>query len=696
MMVKKPREAFLRVPGSEVREGIRSSLLQGSPKDKRMSDFKLVTDFSPRGDQPQAIEALSRNLEQDVRSQVLLGVTGSGKTFTMANVVADLGKPTLVLAPNKTLAAQLYSEFKGLFPHNAVEYFVSYYDYYQPEAYIPQSDTYIEKETHINEAIDRLRHSATRSLLDRRDVLIVASVSCIYGLGSPEAYHEMMLYLECGVDRPLEDVLAKLVEMQYERNDYDFHRGTFRVRGDTLEIFPAYEEAEAVRVEFFGDTVDRIRLIDPLRGRVVGELGKVALYPGSHYVTTAENLKRAVVDIHTELEQRLEQLYRENKVLEAQRLEQRTRFDLEMLQEMGFCHGIENYSRHLTGRDPGQPPPTLIDYFPRDFLLIVDESHIAVPQLRAMYHGDRSRKQTLVDYGFRLPSALDNRPLNFEEFNQLLNQAVYVSATPADYELQAAHGLVVEQIIRPTGLMDPEMVFRPAQGQVDDLYGEIKQRVARGERVLVTTLTKRMAEDLTDYFTELGLRVRYMHSDVKTLQRVELIRDLRHGEYDVLVGINLLREGLDLPEVSLVAILDADKEGFLRSERSLIQICGRAARNVGGQVVLYADQVTPAMRRAKDETDRRRRLQAEFNQDHGITPATIIKAVDSLHASLYQEAYRPAVHDTQADYVPADEIPKVVAALKKEMAEAAERLDFEHAAQIRDRIKAISEDELYD
>ena len=662
-----------------------------------MSDFELVSEFVPQGDQPRAIEALTENLRQGLRHQALLGVTGSGKTFTMANVIARLGRPALVLAPNKTLAAQLYSELKALFPHNAVEYFVSYYDYYQPEAYVPQSDTYIEKETSINEAIDRLRHAATRSLLDRRDVIIVASVSCIYGLGSPEAYHDMMLFLECGVDRPLEDVLAKLVEMQYTRNDYDFHRGTFRVRGDTLEIFPAYEDAQAVRVEFFGDTVDAIRQVDPLRGQITGELTRAAIYPGSHYVTTAENLKRAIKDIREELADRLDYFYKENKLLEAQRLQERTNFDLEMLREMGFCHGIENYSRHLTGRAPGQPPPTLLDYFPQDFILFIDESHIAVPQVRAMYHGDRSRKQTLVDYGFRLPSALDNRPLNFEEFNEIINQVVYVSATPADYELEVSHGLVAEQIIRPTGLMDPEMVFRPARGQVDDLYNEIVQRVARRERVLVTTLTKRMAEDLTDYFTDMDLRVRYLHSDIKTLERTEILRDLRLGTFDVLIGINLLREGLDLPEVSLVAILDADKEGFLRSARSLIQICGRAARNLGGQVILYADQTTPAMATAKAETDRRRTIQQEFNLEHGITPASITKAVEYLtpdsKAGPYQS--RHTLHEAEAEYVPAHEIPTIVKALKKEMKEAAERLDFETAAQIRDRIRAISDDDLY-
>jgi len=661
-----------------------------------MPDFELVTEFEPQGDQPEAIEVLTENLRQRVKRQVLLGVTGSGKTFTMANVIARINKPTLVLAPNKTLAAQLFSEFRALFPNNAVEFFVSYYDYYQPEAYIPQSDTYIEKETHINEAIDKLRHSATRSVLDRRDVIVVASVSCIYGLGSPEAYQEMLLYLERGVDRPLEDILAKLVQMQYERNDYDFHRGAFRVRGDSLEIFPAYEDSRAVRIEFFGDTVEEIRLVDPLRGQVLGDLAKVAVYPGSHYVTSKQNLERAIAAIREELAERIEYFYRQGKLLEAQRLQERTNFDLEMLKEMGFCHGIENYSRHLTGRAPGQPPPTLLEYFPDDFLMFIDESHIAVPQLRAMYHGDRSRKQTLVDYGFRLPSALDNRPLNFDEFNRLLNQAIYVSATPGDYELEVSQGLVVEQIIRPTGLMDPEMIFRPAQNQVDDLYFEIKERVRRGERVLVTTLTKRMAEDLTDYFSEMGLKVRYLHSDIKTIERTEILRDLRLGKFDVLIGINLLREGLDLPEVSLVAILDADKEGFLRSERSLIQTCGRAARNLGGQVILYGDQITESMVRAKAETDRRRTMQADFNQEHHITPATIKKAIDSGLATLCEADYItiPAVREPEAEYIPPDEIPKIIKAFKKEMKAAAERLDFEAAAKLRDRIKAISEEDL--
>ena len=658
--------------------------------------FELVSDYQPQGDQPEAIAQLVGNIRDGAPAQVLLGVTGSGKTFTMANVVAEINRPTLVLAPNKTLAAQLYGEFKGFFPHNAVEYFVSYYDYYQPEAYIPASDTFIEKDSQINEAIDRMRHSATRALFDRNDVLIVASVSCIYGLGSPEAYYGLMLHLEVGVDRPLDKILAKLVEMQYERNDYDFHRGTFRVRGDVLEIFPAYEESEAVRIEFFGDTVDRITQVDPLRGEVKKQMLEVFIYPGSHYATNRENLERAMVTIRRELEERTELLHREGKLLEEQRLTQRTNFDLEMMKELGWCHGIENYSRPLTGRNPGEPPPTLLDYFPQDFLLIVDESHIAVPQVRAMFHGDRSRKSTLVDFGFRLPSALDNRPLTFDEFNRRLSQAIYVSATPADYELELSAGLVAEQVIRPTGLTDPPIVVKPAQGQVDDLYGEIKKRLGKKERVLVTTLTKRMAEDLTEYLTEHGIKARYLHSDVKTFERVEILRDLRLGEFDVLVGINLLREGLDLPEVSLVAILDADKEGFLRSARSLIQTCGRAARNAGGQVILYADKTTPAMAQTIKETERRRAKQLAFNELHGITPATIKKNIGHIIDSVWERDYAavPEISPSREEdhlAIPPDEIPKILKALKKEMKAAADELDFEKAAKIRDKIKALDD-----
>ncbi|MDR2456505.1 MAG: excinuclease ABC subunit UvrB, partial [Deltaproteobacteria bacterium] len=574
------------------------------------------------------------------------------------------------------------------FPNNAVEYFVSYYDYYQPEAYIPQSDTFIEKDSQVNEAIDRMRHSATRALLDRRDVLIVASVSCIYGLGSPEAYQALMLHLEVGVDRGPDDVKAKLVEMQYERNDYDFHRGVFRVRGDALEIFPAYEESEAVRVEFFGDTVERLSLVDPLTGKTNKTVSEVLVYPGSHYVTTKNNLRRAMKDIRDELRHRLDELESENKLLEAQRLNQRTNFDLEMLKELGWCHGIENYSRHLTGRAPGEPPPTLLDYFPQDFLLIVDESHIAVPQVRAMWHGDRSRKSTLVEYGFRLPSALDNRPLSFEEFNGRLSQAIYVSATPADYEMDISNGLVAEQLIRPTGLTDPPMIFRPAKGQVDDLASEIRLRTQRGERTLVTTLTKRMAEDLTAYLAERGTRVRYLHSDIKTIERVELLRDLRRGEYDVLVGINLLREGLDLPEVSLVAILDADKEGFLRSARSLIQTCGRAARNVSGEVILYADRVTAAMETARNETNRRRAKQMEYNLLNGITPESIIKSLDDDATAIWEADYATVPKASPVE-TPLEAIPSTLKTLKRQMREAADNLDFERAAAIRDRIRAL-------
>ncbi|MDR1870642.1 MAG: excinuclease ABC subunit UvrB [Deltaproteobacteria bacterium] len=661
-----------------------------------MGQFELISSYEPQGDQPEAIDSLVGNLRDGAKDQVLLGVTGSGKTFTMANVVARCGRPTLVLAPNKTLAAQLYGEFKGFFPHNAVEYFVSYYDYFLPEAYIPQSDTFIEKESQINEAIDRLRHSATRGLLDRRDIVIVASVSCIYGLGSPEAYQALMLHLELGVDRPIESVLARLVEMQYERNDYDFHRGTFRVRGDALEIFPAYEEDEAVRVEFFGDTVEGIKLVDPLLGQVKKSLNEIMIYPGSHYVSTKENTQRAMASISQELLGRLKELIRANRLLEAQRLEQRTQFDLEMMRELGWCHGIENYSRHLTGRAPGEPPPTLLDYFPQDFLLIVDESHIAIPQVRAMWKGDRSRKSTLVEYGFRLPSALDNRPLTFEEFNERLCQAIYVSATPAEYELTLSKGLIAEQIIRPTGLVDPPMEVRSAQGQVDDIHQEIVKRAAKNERVLITTLTKRMAEDLTEYLTERGIRCRYLHSDIKTIERVTLLMDLRAGVFDALIGINLLREGLDLPEVSLVAILDADKEGFLRSARSLIQTCGRAARNVGGQVVLYAEKTTPAMREAMDETQRRRKKQLAYNEAHGITPTSILKNLTGLSGVIADADYPslPKKPPGQKIKTPLLEIPLVINGLKREMKKAAQNLEFEKAARIRDQIRLLDAEAL--
>jgi len=661
--------------------------------------FELVTNFTAAGDQPLAIKQLARGLENGENAQVLLGVTGSGKTFTMASVVAELQRPTLVIAPNKTLAAQLFGEFKELFPHNAVEYFVSYYDYYQPEAYIPQSDTYIEKDSSINDAIDKMRHSATRSLLTRRDVLIVASVSCIYGLGSPDEYKNMHLFLRVGEEYPMEDVKRRLAFMQYERNDMSFHRGTFRVRGDVIDIFPVHEEERALRVEFFGDTVERILLIDSLRGEVLENMEEYTVFPGSHFVTSKDRLQIATAAIKEELKDRLEYFYRENRLVEAQRLEQRTMFDLEMIQELGYCTGIENYSRHLTGKPEGAPPPNLIDYFPEDFLLFIDESHIGIGQLNGMYNGDRSRKTTLVNFGFRLPSALDNRPLRFEEFSERINQVVYVSATPGPYELAQAKGQVVEQLIRPTGLLDPRIEVRPAGNQVDDLLEEIRLRTERNEAVLVTTLTKRMAEDLTDYYHKLGVKVRYLHSDIKTLERIEVIRDLRQGEFNVLVGINLLREGLDIPEVSLVAILDADKEGFLRSERSLIQTCGRAARNVSGMVIMYADVITGSMRVTIDETERRRKLQQEYNRQHGIVPETIISAVkDTMQQHLKASGYKIAddhlgellqAAEDLPSYGSIKELEKEIKKLEKRMLEAAKELAFEEAALLRDRIKKL-------
>jgi excinuclease ABC subunit B len=661
-----------------------------------MPDFKIVSEFKPKGDQPQAIQKLIQGVRQGLIHQVLLGVTGSGKTFTMANIVEQVQKPTLVIAPNKTLAAQLFQEFRTLFPENAVEYFVSYYDYYQPEAYIPTTDTYIEKDASINDLIDKMRHSATHSVLTRRDVVVVASVSCIYGLGSPETYRGMIVLVEDQKEVSRDDVLARLVEIQYQRNDYDFHRGTFRVRGDVLEIFPAYEENKAIRVEFFGDLVESIAEVDPLRGKTLRKLRHVTIFPGSHYVTPQDRLRLAIQSIHQELTERLAELHSQRKLLEAQRLEQRTHFDLEMLQEMGYCTGIENYSRHLDGRRAGEPPYTLLDYFPKDALIFIDESHITIPQLNGMYWGDRTRKENLVEYGFRLPSALDNRPLSFEEFEARVSQVVYVSATPADYERKQAKGRVVEQIIRPTGLIDPEVEVKPARYQVDDLLGEIQSRMARGERVLVTTLTKRMAEDLTSYYADLGLKVKYLHSDVETLERMEIIRDLRLGKFDVLIGINLLREGLDLPEVSLVAILDADKEGFLRSETSLIQTFGRTARNIAGRVVLYADQLTESMKKAMDETSRRRNIQGAYNRHHGITPETVRKAIPDILASIYEADYVtvPMVAEKTEEYVSLFEIPKRVSRLKKEMREAASKLNFEKAAEIRDRIKSLEEREL--
>ncbi|MDP3039244.1 MAG: excinuclease ABC subunit UvrB [Deltaproteobacteria bacterium] len=661
-----------------------------------MPDFKIISEFKPKGDQPQAIKKLVQGVTQGLPHQVLLGVTGSGKTFTMANIIERVQKPTLVIAPNKTLAGQLFQEFRLLFPGNAAEYFVSYYDYYQPEAYMPVTDTYIEKDASINDLIDKMRHSATHSVLTRRDVVVVASVSCIYGLGSPETYQGMIVLVEDQKEVSRDDVLARLVEIQYQRNDYDFHRGTFRVRGDVLEIFPAYEEEKAIRVEFFGDLVESISEIDPLRGKVLRQLRHVHIFPGSHYVTPQDRLRQAIHTIRQELAERLEQLYSQQKLLEAQRLEQRANYDLEMLQEMGYCTGIENYSRHLDGRKPGEPPYTLLDYFPQDALIFIDESHITVPQLNGMYWGDRTRKQTLVEYGFRLPSALDNRPFSFEEFQRRVPQVIYVSATPAAYELQQSRGRIVEQVIRPTGLIDPPVEVKPARYQVDDLLNEIRARVAREERVLVTTLTKRMAEDLTGYYAELGLKVKYLHSDVETLERMEIIRDLRLGKFDVLIGINLLREGLDLPEVSLVAILDADKEGFLRSATSLIQTFGRTARNVSGRVILYAEQFTDSMKKAIAETERRRKIQQAYNRKHKITPETVKKAIPDILKSIYEADYVtvPLIAEQPGDYVSVFEIPKLVSRLKKEMRAAASKLNFEKAAELRDRIKSLEERDL--
>src|SRR5215470_8176084 len=617
-------------------------------RDRSTSKFKLVSQFTPTGDQPNAITELRSGLERNDRNQVLLGITGSGKTFTIANVIEQVNRPTLVIAPNKTLAAQLFGEFRDLFPENAVHYFVSYYDYYQPEAYVPASDTYIEKDSLINEEIDRMRHAATYALLSRRDVIIVASVSCIYGIGAKEAYASMSVSLEQGEEVRRDAVLRRLVDMQYERNDVDFHRGTFRVRGDSVEVFPAYEAETALRIEWWGDEIEKIVEVDPLRGRTKRQTDFVTIFPASHYATPGEQLRRAIDQIKIELRERLVELGGQMKLVEKQRLEQRTMFDLEMLEQMGFCNGIENYSRHLSGRAAGEPPTTLVDYFPDDYLLVVDESHQTVPQLQAMFRGDRSRKEVLVEYGFRLPSALDNRPLKFEEWEQRARQVIHVSATPGDYELKKTEGVFTEQVIRPTGLLDPEIEVRPVKGQVDELLDEIRDRAKKKERVLVTTLTKRMAEDLTEYYTDLGVRVKYLHSDVDTLERIEIIRDLRKGEFDVLVGINLLREGLDLPEVSLVAILDADKEGFLRAERSLIQTCGRAARNVNGKVIMYADRVTPSMKVAIDETARRRTLQAAYNKKHKITPKTVERAIRDLRGNVESADYHDLPEVAQA------------------------------------------------
>jgi len=658
-------------------------------------DFKLVSSFEPQGDQPEAIRQLVDGVQSGTKHQVLLGVTGSGKTFTVAKVIESINRPTLVLSHNKTLAAQLYQEFRNFFPENSVEYFVSYYDYYQPEAYIPQTDLYIEKEMTKNDEIDKLRLAATKALFERRDVIIVASVSCIYGIGDPDLYFGMLLFFERGAEKPMTDYLRKLTEMQYERTPYDLARGSFRVRGDVLELWPAYED-DAVRIEFFGDEIDKMTRIDPVTGRTSGrDYDRLAIYPRTHYVTPRERLMQAMENIRVELDERVAELRAQDRLLEAQRLSQRTLFDLEMIAELGFCNGIENYSRHLSGRSPGEPPPTLIDYFPEDFLLVVDESHQTIPQVRGMWGGDRSRKQTLVEYGFRLPSAIDNRPLSFDEFTGKLDQIIYVSATPAPYELEQAGGLYAEQVIRPTGLLDPVITIKPVKGQVDDLIGVIKDRVARSERVMVTTLTKRMAEDLTRYLMELGIKVTYLHSDVETLERIAILRDFRIGVFDVLIGINLLREGLDIPEVSAVAILDADKEGFLRSTTSLIQTIGRAARNVRGEAILYADVITDSLRNAIDETNRRRVKQEQYNKEHGIEPATIIKAIDSdlvKMASLDYHDFGAAIgRKSKLEMGEGEDIDKTISRLTKEMKEAAKNLEFEKAAEIRDRLRELKE-----
>lgn len=651
--------------------------------------FQLVTELVPRGDQPKAIEKLRLGLDQAEQYQCLLGITGSGKTFTIANVIQHVQRPTLILAPNKTLAAQLYGEMHELFPNNAVQYFVSYYDYYQPEAYVPTTDTFIEKDAIVNDQIDRMRHAATQALLSRRDVIIVASVSCIYGIGSAESYHGLLIELVQGEEMRRDELLRRLVDVQYERNDVDFHRGTFRVRGDVVEVFPTYESETAIRIEFFGDEIEALKEVDPIRGKVKNQVQRYAIYPGSHYVTPQQQMQRAIESIREELRERLEYYDKAGRFLEKQRIEQRTMYDLEMMEQMGFCQGIENYSRHLSGRKPGEPPPTLIDYFPDDFLLVLDESHQTVPQLGAMYRGDRARKETLVEHGFRLPSALDNRPLKFEEFERFMRQVIFVSATPGDYEIEKTEGVVVEQVIRPTGLMDPEIFVHKVAGQVDDLYTEIRKRVERDERVLVTTLTKRMAEDLTDYYRELGIRVRYLHSDIETLERIDILRDLRRGEFDVLVGINLLREGLDLPEVSLVAILDADKEGFLRSPRSLIQTIGRAARNANGQVIMYADKITAAMKIAIDETKRRRSIQEAYNKEHGITPATIKRAIRDINPAAGTTDYFPVQRTLSREEASEASVFDRIEALKEEMFTAAENLEFEKAARLRDELKSL-------
>ncbi len=656
-----------------------------------MSLFKINTDFTPKGDQPDAINSLSKGLSEKKKHQVLLGVTGSGKTFTTAHIIARANRPALIMAPNKTLAAQLYNEFRGLFPENAVEYFVSYYDYYQPEAYIPASDTYIQKDSSLNEMIDKMRHSATRSVLSRRDVIVVASVSCIFGLGSPEDYLGMRIEFEKDQELSRDRLLTDLVRMQYNRNDMDFHRGVFRVRGDCVDIFPAYEDNTAIRIEFFGDQIDVITEIDPLRGTVKKRLNTLTLFPASHYVTKQQTRQRATKTIIAELKERIAFFRDNHQLIEAQRIEERTNLDLEMMQEIGYCTGVENYSRHLTGRMAGDPPPTLMDYFPDDYLLFIDESHISVPQIRAMYKGDRSRKNTLVQYGFRLPSALDNRPLTFEEFEFRINQVIYISATPAEYEIEHGKNAIVEQIVRPTGLVDPAIDIRPAKNQVDDLLEQIRDCIRRNERVLVTTLTKRMAEDLTEYYEDLGLKVRYLHSDISTFERMDIIQDLRTGLFDVLVGINLLREGLDLPEVTLVAILDADKEGFLRSTRSLIQTCGRASRNVNGRVIMYADKITASMKTAVGETDRRRKIQLKNNKTHHITPETIKKEIVPVFMTQYQQTGENAemIAESLSDFSSTDDISDRIKQFEKQMNLAAKDLEFEKAARFRDRIEAL-------
>jgi excinuclease ABC subunit B len=657
--------------------------------------FQLRSEFQPQGDQPQAIDALVRGLDEGQKHQVLLGITGSGKTFSVATVIGRTQRPTLVIAHNKTLAAQLYQEFKTFFPENAVEYFVSYYDYYQPEAYVPAADMYIEKEATINEEIDRLRLSATRALFERRDVIVVASVSCIYGLGDPDAYYNMLLFVEPGMKLTRDALVQKLVELQYERSDIEFNRGSFRVRGDIVEIFPSYQE-QAYRVELWGDEIDTITTIDPLLGEVLHKhTSRLPIYPKTHYVMSKPTIKRAIKTIREELNWWEPKLIQEGKLVEAQRLHQRTMYDLEMIKEMGFCRGIENYSRHLTGKNPGDPPPTLLDYLPRDTMVVIDESHQTVPQVRGMFNGDQSRKKTLVEYGFRLPSALDNRPLNFDEFNERIGQVIYVSATPGPYELTKSGGEVVEQIIRPTGLTDPQVIVRPVKGQIDDLLEECRLRAERNERVLVTTLTKKMSEDLTEYFAEVGVKVRYLHSDIETLERIKILRDLRRGEFDVLVGINLLREGLDLPEVSLVAILDADKEGFLRSESSLIQTMGRAARHSSGTAILYADRITDSMKRAIDETTRRRTIQEAYNLEHGITPQTIIKPIEATLVTAYEADYFKVPLELEAfEEYSRDKIDGTIARLEAEMRHAAKAMEFERAAELRDRIKYLREREL--